>query len=94
MAPMLFNQYLAIVVKRWRDRVKDHPGIGVNLPYKLDGKFFRRYTRNASEKKVWECLFADDGALLATSREGAEKAVQEFQEVGKSFGLIVNIAKT
>ena len=93
-APTLFNLYLAVVIERWQDRVKDHPGIGVNLQYKFDGKLFRRYTRNASEKRVLECLFADDGALLATSREGAEKAVQEFQEVCKSFGLTVNIAKT
>ena len=44
---------------------------------------FRRYTRNASEKKVWECLFVDDGALLATSREGAEKAVQNSRRYAR-----------
>ena len=36
--------------------------------YKLVKKLFRRYTRNASKQNDPECLFADDGALLASTR--------------------------
>ena len=94
MASVLFNLYLTVVIERWQGKVKDHPDIGISLKHKYDGKLFRRYTRNASSTRILECLFADDGALLATSREGAEKAAQEFQNVCKNFGLTVNISKT
>ena len=36
-------------------------------------------TRNADEKRLTECQFADDGALLASTRSGAEVAVKEYQ---------------
>ena len=68
-----------------------HTHYRISLKHKYDGKLFRR---NASSTRILECLFADDGALLATSREGAEKATQEFQNVCKNFGLTVNISKT
>ena len=64
------------------------------MKYKFDGKLFRRYTKNAQDWKLLECLFADDGALLASTREGAERATVEFQAVCQSFGLTVSIAKT
>ena len=41
-----------------------------------------------------ECLFADDSALLATSRNGMERAVQEYRSVGSQFGLTVSVKKT
>jgi len=41
-----------------------------------------------------ECLFTNDAALLATSRNGIEKAVQEYRSVGSQFGLTVNVQKT
>ena len=40
-----------------------------------------------------ECLFADNGALLA-SRSGAKTAVCTYQQVSKKFGLAVSIPKT
>lgn len=94
MAPLLFNLYLAVVIDCWQNRVKNNPGVGINLQHKYDGKLFRKYTKNTSERRILECLFADDGALLATSREGAEKAAQKFQDVCKSFSLTVNISST
>ncbi len=41
-----------------------------------------------------ECLFADDGALLATTRAGAERAVREYQGTCSKFGLTVSNQKT
>ena len=49
-------------------------GVGMTIQYKLDRKLFRRYTRNASERRVTECQFADNGTLLASTRPAAEKA--------------------
>ena len=84
MAPVLFNLYTTETVD----------GVRVTLNYKLDKKLFRRYTRNASKQNVPECLFANDGALLASTREGAERAVVEYQTTSDKFGLRVSIPKT
>lgn len=90
MAPALFDLYICLVIECWQARVKDLPGVGITLKHKYDGKLFRRYTRNASERKLLEFLFADDGAIFASSRVG----VVEFQSVCQSFGLTVSISKT
>ena len=94
MAPVLFNLYTCLAVERWLERVKGVEGVGMTIKYKLDKKLFRRYTRNASEKKVTECQFADDGALLASTRPGAEKTAREYQQASRDFGLTVSIPKT
>ena len=55
-------------------------GVGVTVKYKFDGKLFRRYyTRNAIERRVTKCQFADDSALLATTRSGAESSAIGYQ---------------
>ena len=43
---------------------------------KNDKKLFRRYTRNSCEKKITEWQFADDAAILASTRSGAEREQQ------------------
>ena len=67
--------------------------MGVNLRYKYD-KLFRRYTRNAVERKLTGLFFADNGALPASTRSGAERAVRECQAVCTEFGLTLSIPKT
>ena len=42
---------------------------------------FWRYLRNAYESCLTECQFADDVAILATPRAGAERARQGYIEV-------------
>ncbi len=56
----------------------------MTIQYKLDRKLFRRYTRNASEERVAECQFADNGAILETSRPGAEKAALVYQQTTRA----------
>ena len=94
MAPVLFNLYSCLVIERWTARVSNLEDTGIYLRYKLDKKLFRRYTRNAEEMEVNECQFADDAALLATSKRGAELATTEFMLVSKDFGLTLSIPKT
>ena len=94
MAPVLFNLYTTLLIERWRAKIETVDGVGVTLNYKLDKKLFRRYTRNSSKQNVPECLFADDGALLASTREGAERAVVKYQTTSDKFGLRVSIPKT
>ena len=78
MAPMLFNLYACVFVERWLARVENPDGIGVSLKYKHDQELFRRYTHNAEKGKLTELQFADDAALLAKTREGAEAAIQKY----------------
>ena len=94
MAPTLFNLYACLVAERWSERVAGAEGVGIVLKYKMDGKLFRRYTRNACETKITECQFADDAGILATTREGAELAMGEFSRTADDFGLTVSFLKT
>ena len=54
-------------MERWAARVEEHDGVGIQLKYKMDKKLFRKYTRNAEQRKVSACLFADDEALLSST---------------------------
>ena len=94
MASVLFNLYTCLAVERWLERVKDVEGVGMTIQYKLDRKLFRRYTKNASVRRVTECQFADDGALLASARPAAEKAAMMYQQTSRNFGLTVSLPKT
>ena len=66
----------------------------VYLLYKYDQKLFRRNTRGASNSTLYECEFADDVALLATTRAAAERAIKTYTSVASSFGMTVSIQKT
>ena len=50
---------MCLMMECWCNRVDRVPGVGVNLKYKCDAyeKLFRRYTRNAMERKLTEYLF-------------------------------------
>ena len=94
MVPVLFNLYTCMVVEGWLKRVNGDEGVGMTMQYKLDRKLFRRYTRNASEKSVTECQFADESAILASTRSGAKRAALVYQQTSRDFGLTVSIPKT
>ena len=90
-APKLFNLYSCGVAERWLSRVGHVEGVGTTVLYKLDQRLFRRSTSGAG--KV-ECQFADDVALLATSRAGAEGAIGAYHSAAAAFGLTVSYSKT
>ncbi len=90
-APVLFHLFTCLV---WQARVEGDEGVGITLNSKYDQKLFRRYTRNANVELLMECLFPDDGALLASTRRGAERAVGEYQATCSGFGLTVSNPKT
>ena len=69
MAPVLFNLYAWLFVERWIERVADIAGVGISVKHKHVRKLFRRY-RNADKTRFAELQFADDTALLATTRTG------------------------
>ena len=94
MAPVLFNLYTCLAVERWLVRVEDTEGVGITIKYKQNKKLFRRCTKNACERKITECQFAADAALLSSSRTGAETAAMKYQLTNRDFGLTVSIPKT
>ena len=76
---------------------RETPGVeemGTCVLFKLDKQLFRRNTRGVSSVTMTECQFADDVALLATTREAAELAINAYQSVAKSLGLNVSLTKT
>ena len=69
MAPVLFNLYMHLPgCREMAEKVRGDEGVGMTIQYKLDRKLFRQYTKNASEMRVTECQFADNGAILASTR--------------------------
>ena len=94
MSPVLFNLYTCLAVERWLVRMEGVEGVGVTVKYKYDQKLFRQYTRNACERRVTECQFADNSALLASTRSGAESAALGYQRTSSEFGLNVSLPKT
>lgn len=81
MTPALFNLYVCVMAERWLDRVNNVKGVGTYLLYKYDQKLFRRNTRGTSSSTVYECEFADDVALLATTHPAAEEAIKAYTSV-------------
>lgn len=61
---------------------------GIYLRYNLDKKLFRCYTR-----KVNEFQFANDAALLSTTKRSDEMATAEYVLVAKDLGLTLSIPK-
>ena len=94
MAPVLFNLYTSLAVERWLERLEGDEGVGITFKHKVDGNLFRCYTRNAQKRKITECQFADESALLASTRAGAEKTALTYQQTNSDFGLTVSIPKT
>ena len=94
MAPVLFNLFSSLVIECWQARVEGAEGVGIMLNFKYVQKLFRRYIRNAGVRTITECLFTDDGALLASTRSGAAGAVREYQGTCSDFGLTVSNPKT
>ena len=87
----MFNLYTCLTVERWLARGEDAEGVGITIKYK---KLFRKYTRNACERKLTECQLADDAALLSSTRSGAERAAVKYERTSSDFGLTVSIPKT
>ena len=81
MVPVLFKFYTYLVMECWQARVEDIGGVGVILRYNYDHKLLMQYTRNAVERKVTGCFFADDGVLLASTRSSAERTLRVYQAV-------------
>jgi len=75
-------------------RVNGVGGVGVIVRLKYDVKLMRRYRTNACERRITKCQFADDSALIASTRSGAEHTILGYQQTCRGFGLTVCLPKT
>ena len=69
MVPVFFDLYTCLLIEQWLAKVEGDVGVGIQLKLKMDKKLFCRYTRNAEQRKVTECLFADDGEPFLPQQE-------------------------
>ena len=92
--PHTVNLYSCIVAEQWKERLDGEEGVGICICNKTDEKLFRRYTKSGLRDVLTECQFADDMALLASTRMGAYKTTLTYMEVADDFGLTVSVPKT
>ena len=95
MAPVLFNIFMWAVVTKWQQRVRGIPGVGFEFSYHYgEGQLYREARRADLATTALEAQFADDSSLFATSRAGAEIALDLFNSTAAEFGLTVSATKT
>ena len=58
------------------------------------GKLVGERTRRPLSFTVSKCLFADDAALICSSREDMFVAAKIFEEVSAGWGLTLSVPKT
>ena len=90
-APTLFNLYFNFVIELWRKRSQP---FGVEVHYKCAGKLVEERTRQPLKTTATELQFADDAALVGSSREEIEWAAQTLDEVASEWGLTLSLPKT
>ena len=94
MALVLFNIFMWAAIECWRQIVKSIDGVCIDVFVKPDGKLLRRRNCRNQSLHVTECQFADDSALVATSRPAAVLSLDVLVKVCSSFGLAVSATKT
>ena len=62
--------------------------------YKCGGRLVGERTRRPSSVTMTELLFADDAAVVSTSRESMERAAHMLDVVTSEWGLSVSVPKT
>ncbi len=101
LAPLLFILYANAVVVDWKQRCREgrggDPGValwskpGGRLPF---GAHRRQEEAMAFLVRVSECMFADDLAIIATSRREAIRLTQLYADTAADWGLTVSWTKT
>ena len=82
---------LGLVIERWLGLCQV---AGIEVQFKLSGKLIKERTRSPSSFVFSECLFADDAALVCSCWKSMTLAARIFNEVARSFGVMLSIPKT
>ena len=67
--------------------MKAEDGVGIDIAYKYDGELLWKVRQKLSTFHLTECQFAEDAALIATTRAGMERAIAEFISVASLDSL-------
>ena len=71
---------------------------GVKFQFRTSGGLFTHQRFKAKTRTrtsiIWDLMFADDAALVATSFEEAQCLMDRFSAACKAFGLTISIKKT
>ena len=89
--PMCVFVCVCVCVQCWNSRCQ---AIGIEVQYRIGGKFIGERTRRSLSFTVSECLFVDDAALICSSREHMDVAAMVFDEISAGWGLTLSVPKT
>ena len=82
MPPTLFNLFFNVVIQSWREMCQDE--VGVMMMYEADDRLIG--SRAKQDKVKWsELQFADDIAIISTSRQKMELAMSSLAEVTSNW---------
>ena len=93
MAPTLFNIYASALMSHWRRNCSE---AGIDVRYRIG----RRLVGDGTEKskldrvKMTELQFADDAALLTSTRAAFVSATNSFADAASEWGMTVSASKT
>ena len=91
LAPTLFNLYINLVIKQWKEKCAE---FGVDVLFKCGGKLVGERTRRPCTERVMELQFADDLAAVTTTRESMDRAASILQDLLREWGLTLSVVKT
>ena len=95
-APILFNLFLAAVSSVAKQQINSEDGI--RLSYRLDGNLFNLRRLQArtrvTEEAIHELQYADDTALVSSTKEGLQRTIDAVSNTYSRAGLAININKT
>ena len=87
LAPTLFNLYINLVIKLWKEKCAE---FGVDVLYKCGGKLVGERTRRPCTERVMELQLA----AVTTTRESMDRAASILQDLLREWGLTLSVVKT
>ena len=91
--PLLASIYfsISIIIEQWPKKCQP---FGVDILYKCGGTLVGERTRRPLTTTATQLQFADDAALVGSSREQIKRAALILDEVAAKCGLTVSLHKT
>ena len=90
-SPLLFNIYLNHILKRAERELKEK---GLQFAFHIGRKLGPSGDPNAETLSVWGTLYADDIALLATSKENLQEMLTTIDTEFTRYGMTISAEKT
>ena len=91
MAPTLFNMFFNLVVEVWHQQCKED---GVMILYKADGRLVGSRASKQDTSRWNELQFADNIAIMSTSKDGITHSMRKLFDVTSQWGLTISVPKT